>query len=167
MNLQNNYGKNIQNALLDFFKNNKYCRQLLGFAGMIIYIYVAINVIKMLPVPSIVLNVFSYFSAILYFGCLVSLAMSYAKNDMMPVFIYFVYNAVSPLVSVLRWGFYFNNIIYILIYTALAYWAFKKCFNGTVKDVSQIDNKPVFCPHCGKPMSSSSSFCGNCGNKVK
>ncbi len=166
MNSQNNYEKNIQNSLLDFFKNNKYCSQFLGFAGVFIYIYVAINIIEMIPMPAIISTILSYFSAILYFGCMASLIMAYAQNEIMPIFIYFAYHTISPLISVFKWGFSVNRIIYIVIYAALAFWAFKKCFNGNVTNVTTAEGKSSFCPHCGKPMNSNASFCGSCGNKI-
>lgn len=166
MNSQNSYEKNIQNSLMDFFRNNKYCTQVLGFASIFIYIYVAVNIIEMIPMPTIVMTIFNYFSAILYFGCMASLIMSYAQNEMMPIFIYFAYHTLSPVISLFKWGISVNRIVYIVIYGALTFWAFKKCFNGTATIVITNETKTSFCPHCGKAMNSNSSFCGNCGNKI-
>lgn len=166
MNLQSSYEKNIQNSLLDFFRNNKYCAQALGATSIFIYIYVAINVIEMIPMISVVTTIFNYFDVFLYFFCMVSLVMCYAKNEMLPIFVYFAYHVFSPLISLFRWGISVNRIEYMVIYGALAFWTFKKCFNKTATSAIINGNKSSFCPHCGKAITSNSSFCSNCGNEI-
>lgn len=167
--MNNQNGKNIQTALKKFFEGNQYWRNLLQYAGIFLYIYVAIEIIEMFPLPSGISVAFNYLSAILYFVYISGVVMSYAKNDMIPVFVVFAYKTIAPIISIIRWGFSFNSIIYIIVYGIIAYWAFKKSFQGEEYREQNSDftsSEQMFCPNCGKSMSKSSEFCGNCGTKV-
>jgi len=91
--------------------------------------------------------------------------MCFAKNDMMPIFILFLYFTLSPVYSLIRWGVSFNGIVRIIVYGMVAYWAFKQTFQSSpVNNVmSMPEADKVFCPNCGKQMSRNSEFCGSCG----
>lgn len=167
MSFENNQEKKIQGALIDFFKVNKYSNMLLKYAGIILYIYVAKLILGVLPLPSVLSNILNCFSAIIYFLYIAGLLLCYSKNEMMPIFVVFAAKTVLQVVSIIRVGFYFNGIIYFLVYGILTYFTFERNFQSSSNLSISDDENKLFCSECGSPINENTAFCGNCGTKQK
>ncbi len=171
--------KKIQNALLAFFEENTYCKRIMPYAGIILYIYVAYSLITnfsmLLPV-----QILRLFSGIVYFLHLVCLVMCFAKNDFRPIFVLFLYLTFShiggiyssimsfkhmPSFTVYKIAQIISYIVSIIVYAMLSFWSFKQIsqsnYNNTIRTVKS------FCPNCGSQINGNEGFCGNCGAKLK
>lgn len=156
--------KDIQNVMFEKFNKNDYGRILLRYAAILIYISIGHGLLEMIPMPNFISVVLNYTSRIIYFGYIAGLIGCFAKKDFLPITIVFLFDALTSLISCIRW-FYFGSVVNIVVYGFLGYLAFT-CFtkekaNANIPNV----NGKKFCPNCGQEISADISFCGNCGNK--
>lgn len=151
----------IQGTLKNFFEENTWCKRILPYSGILLYIYTVISAVQLLPLPGTIASMFGYLTAILYFLYILGLLMCYSKNECIPIFAAFAYHAILPVVSAAKWGFAvngFNNTVNVVVYGLLSYWALKKVLsNRSAAGAGQ------YCAQCGKPVSGTSKFCGSCG----
>ena len=174
--------KKIQNALLSFFEENTYCKKIMPYAGIILYIYVAYNLITNFSMP-LPVQILRLFSGIVYFLHLVCLVMCFAKNDFRPIFVLFLYLTFSPIggiynsimsfkhipssMTVYKISQIINYIVSIIVYAMLSFGSFKQISQSNYKNNNTIRTVKSFCPNCGSQISNNEGFCGNCGAKLK
>lgn len=156
----------IQNVLFEKIKKNDYGKILLRYATILIYISVGHGILEMIPMPSFISVILSYVSRIVYFGYIAGLIGCFAKKDFMPISIVFIFNALSSLISCIRW-FHVGSVVNIIVYGFLGYMAFtiyaKNKANTSVANV----NGKKFCSNCGQEVPDNVPFCGACGNKMQ
>lgn len=154
----------IQNALFEKINKNGSGKILLRYAAILIYISVGHGILEMIPMPSFIATILRYISRIVYFGYIAGLIGCFAKKDFLPITIVFFFDALTSLISCIRW-FSFGSVVNVIVYGILGYYAltyFNK--NRANTGVPGVNGKK-FCPNCGQEVSADVSFCGNCGNK--
>lgn len=154
---------NIQSSIRECAQKSVYGRFFMKYAAVFLYIYIADAILGMTPLPSFIHGILNWFSAILYFLYIIGVVFSFAKNDTLPLMIIFAFKTISPIISMLRYGIYFNNVVYVLVYGFITYWIFTEL--SKEKSQFEINTEKKFCPNCGQSISSSTQFCGNCGEK--
>ncbi len=155
--------RDIQNVLYEKMNNDKYGNLLLHYATVLMYISVGHGMLELLPMPSFVNIILAYTSRIVYYGYVLGLIGCFAKKEFLPMTIVFLFNALTSLISCIRWHS-FSSILNILVYGALGYFAFIHIAKSENITISTSGKR--FCPNCGQEVPENVGFCKSCGNKI-
>lgn len=175
----------IQNALLDYARNNKYLSPLLKFSSAMAVIYPVYLIVSRLSFLDFAWKYIGMISAVMYIAYFAGTVLCFARNKLIPLDIAYSCMAVNYMLG-LQYGVNLNRIVYIAFYGLIAgicivatknstQWAQFKAstFNKAAKyaevageALSSKGEDDVVCPKCGNKCNKDMKFCNNCGNPI-
>ena len=180
--------KNIQIAISEYVKRNKFLYSMTRFASVLALIYPIYCLLSKISFMSPVTKVISSFSTLLLFLYYLGTLLCFSKNKLIPLDIAYICMAINYLFN-LQYGITFNRLVYIAVYGFLvavciiatrktSQWSgfIKTSLDKTAKATEAAGNiitprtsKPtseVICPKCSTRNSMDMKFCKNCGNQL-
>ncbi len=175
----------IQNALLDYFRNNKYLSSLLKVSSAMAVIYPVYLIVSRISFLDFAWKYIGIISAIMYIAYFAGTVLCFAKNKLIPLDIAYSCMTINYILG-LQYGVSLNRIVYIVFYAFIAgicivatknssQWVqFKvSTFNKAAQYVevagdalSGKDENNVVCPNCGNECNKDMKFCNNCGTLI-
>lgn len=116
--------RDVQKSLYNLFKTNSIGYVFLQASAVLTLIYPIILVLGGIPFIGGFMGIFSMFGAVWFLAYLVGLIASFAKNDMTIISVAFALRAVDYVISIIRYAFSINLLLFAVLYAVLAILAF-------------------------------------------
>lgn len=174
--------KKIQSGLNEIIGEKVKSDFIKGYAHIFIFAKPVHSLLYIIPYNNLLYTLLSWTDGLFYIASLIGLLICFAKNDTKKIGIYFILNASSIIVNLLRgYSLNINSIVYLAFYVFWAVIALR--YNNASPTNTTLITTPVaqpqvntenadgaeevICSKCGNQLKPGASFCGSCGTKVE